>query len=721
MSTPAVDVPLTFRTRSDEAETYLAQGLPGYTPRPAQQHLMHAVESLFDDCRPVRDDDGKIIEEKPPQWLLAEAGTGTGKSLAVLIPSIVSEIANGGRVIVSTSTLALMAQYVRKDLPLLQRLLPNDFKWALLKGLSNYACAAKLETASPYQVHNLVALRKELEDGPGVHSGDRDDIETELDANQWSLVSSTSDECPGRSACPFAEQCFGLEAKDQAAQADLVVTSTKMFFVDVAARMEAREKHPEGKDPGSFIIGKRTAVVLDEAHTAADIAADTLGYDLRESGVRRFVRDAVSFVNVHGGFEADAEQMGESLNTAASRIGGLLAAYISIMKDSPNLEACTDKPVLTAEFIGEHFGLFTDLYHGISHLWSAVNRASVEKGSEYQEVQRRRLESMAANMVRSLQKILMSPDIGMIAYPEMHRPKGRDGTEGDTTLWILKARLIDVGPVLRQEVWNRYPAVLVSATFSTGGGAEGFRYMARTLGLGGARTLNVGTPFDYPRQGMLYYPPSGTASPMAANRALWQSWSTEASLMLIRAAGGGAMSLYTSVTDMRAAYAALAPKLATDGITCYMQGDGLTNQEIADRFKADEDSVLFGTKTFFTGVDFPGWTNRLVIISKLPFAVPSEPLYAAKKRRIDAANPNDAWASMKQLALPMMDLELRQAIGRLIRTTADVGVVAVLDPRLGTTAYGKRIRATLPPFPQTTDLDDVTRFFQQQRELRLAA
>ena len=719
MSTPAVDVPMPFRSRSAIAEAYIAQGLPGYTPRPAQQRLMQAVERLFDDCRPVLDDKGKVVEEKPPQWLLAEAGTGTGKSLGVLIPAIVSEIANGGRVIVSTATLALMAQYVRKDLPLLQRLLPVDFKWALLKGLSNYACAAKLETAMPYQVHNLEALRKELEEGPESHSGDRDDIVTELDANQWSLVSSTTDECPGRSVCAFADQCFGLEAKDQASKADLVVTSTKMIFVDVAARMQARENSPEGKDPGSFIIGKRTAMILDEGHTAADIAAETLGFDLREGGIRWFAAEAVSFVNIHGGAQAGAEQMEEVLLASADRVGELLAAYIELAQNSDKLDVRTDKPVLTAEFIGEYFEFFKNVYYGIGSLWAAVNRASVERGSEHQEVRKRRLQATASNMVRSLQKILMSPDIGMIAYPEMHQPKNRDGTLGDKR-WILKARLVDVGPTLREELWSRYPSVLVSATFSTGGGAEGFRYMARTLGLNGARTLNVGTPFDYPRQGLVYYPPSGTAAPTGGTRAMWQSWATEASLMLIRSAGGGAMMLYTSVKDMRAAHAVLAPKLAADGLASYVQGDGLTNQEIADRFRADEDAVLFGTKTFFTGVDFPGWTNRLVVISKMPFAVPSEPLYAAKKRRIDEANPNDAWASMKQLAVPMMDLELRQAVGRLIRTGSDVGVVAILDPRLGTTSYGKRIRATLPSFPQTTDLADVERFFQEQRALRAA-
>lgn len=698
-----------------DAEAVLAKSLPNYTSRPAQQVLAQTMETLFNDCRAVEDEKGKVTKPGEAIQLLAEAGTGTGKSLAALISAILTEVARGGRVIISTSTIALMNQYIRKDLPFLEKHLPVKFTWAQLKGLSNYACLARLQDATPDQVVNLEALREELGDDEAQHTGDQDDIVTEIDSEHWKFVSTTSDECPGRSSCAFGDRCFGYAAKDKAAEASVVITTAKMLFLDLAATIQAREESPDGTDPGSFIIGKRTVQIIDEAHAAADIAADTLGFELKEGGLRLFANEATSFINIHSGADADAEKIFESIEQSIDRIRTILLDHIEASKKSEDGDDRAPTSVLTVEFVKEHFEIFLALVNRVNELWTLLDRIKIEKGAkDKQETKRKSLQARARSILRAIAKILEAPEIDMVAWPETYEQKLRTG--GTVVRWMLKARPIEVGPILRDEMWSKYPTALISATLSVDGD---FTYMARTLGLRSARTLNVGTPFDYPNQAMLFHPASTVPRPTGGEeRSRWQTYANEVSLKLVRDAGGGAMLLFTSVKDMKAAHALLAPKLEADGYPCYLQNDGMTSQEIATHFRQEEDSVLFGTKTFFTGVDFPGWTNRLVIISKLPFPVPTEPIYAARAEKIRKANPNNKWASLDQLGVPMMALELHQAFGRLIRTVSDVGVVAVLDSRLGTTPYGKRVRKGMPDAPYTTDLDDVAEFFRGWRAVK---
>jgi ATP-dependent DNA helicase DinG len=331
---------------------------------------------------------------------------------------------------------------------------------------------------------------------------------------------------------------------------------------------------------------------------------------------------------------------------------------------------------------------------------------SAKRDRENQETRRKMLWTRAHNITSTLETMISAPDHEQVRWVETYEVRG-------DKRWRMKTSPVDVAPFLKKWVWDEVEtAVLMSATLTSGkkrDGSKDFVYIQRALGLWEADTVDVGTPFDFGKQALMFVPAPEMPNPKS-NFGGWMSYSMATTMEMVDAAGGGALLLFTSTRAMKESYETLGEMLRGKGYTVLMQGEDHTNKELARIFKEDKHSILFALKTFFVGVDVPGDACRLVIIDKLPFPVPTDPVFAARSLKEE----NEGRSSFNSLAIPMMILTLEQGLGRLIRSKTDRGVVAVMDSRLSGTPYGRRIVSALPEFPVTTKLADVRQFFRQE-------
>jgi len=696
-------VPATFLS----LQKVFAKNLPGYRRRPQQEQLAQAIELIL----------GQELTEHGPQHLLAEAGTGTGKSLAALVAAILISQAAGEdrkRFVVATATNALLTQYTKKDLPWLEEVLGQvgiDFTWAPLKGIGNFACLAKL--ADRPAIANLQQLLDELapdENGQLLHTGDRDDIVTPVDQRrEWPLVSASSDECPGRSKCSFADRCFGLKHKEAAMAADITATNMAVLLTDTKIARETAGQDGKGQRINA-LLGPYDGLIIDEAHELEEQATAHLGFDIKQGGLLKWADQAMSFLAVHE--NVDEQRVGKSYEVH-QRVLDAIEALTQPIADQLEYD---DTGSLGADFITYHADRFVELYSSLDALRTrVVDRKIVDSSDQEKETAiRDRIMTTGRNFLANIKAVLLADPGEMVRWAEMY------GHERMTIgkRWMIKTAPIDVGPYLREELWSRYPAALMSATLSAGTGEHRFDYIARRLGLQDtAATLDVGSPFDYRQQALFFHPQASVPAPAGKTRSEWESWVTAATLELVRAAGGGALLLYTSRKAMNEAYDVIGSQLRADGINSFVQGGQMAVKEMAERFKEDENSVLFGLRSFMTGMDFPGRTCRLVVVDKLPFAVPSDPINKARTDAIERAGGS----AFADLVVPSMTLTLLQAYGRLIRSVSDWGVVAIMDPRLASKGYGRGIVKALPPAPATTSMGDVQAFYRERNDALPAA
>jgi ATP-dependent DNA helicase DinG len=634
-----------------DAERVLADRLPGYTERPQQQALAAFVEEII-----ATGGHG-----------LAEAGCGTGKSLATMIPAILG----GKKTVIATATIALMEQYANKDVPFLEENLGVPFTWALVKGRSNYFCRAKAATADQSRVPNLRAMLAELEADEN-HSGDREHFEAPVTKEEFSYVASSADECPGKRKCPFGEVCFAEAAKQKGKEAQVVVTNTAMLMTDLKVR--------EMTDGFASMLGDYDLVLIDEGHETEDIATNALAADIRPNGVLMLLGEARTFAaEQHATIKGD-RPVAQALSEAWETLG------------TPGKDA-ERKPL---RFFVDNSEPFMSLVEALANLAEEIDSIRITSGSTKEETRRTRLVKRANNYADKLAEAATADDEILVRWTE-----NWTGRNGQSQV-LLKTAPVHIGSYLASWLWDMVPSVLISATLSVGGD---FSYIAERLGLPETtQTLNVGTPFDYTTQAMLFTPERTAPSPKDRNA--WLGYSRVAMQELISAAGGGALLLFTSRAAMQAAYDGLSPWLEGRGFTALVQGQG-SNKELAQQFKDDTHSVLFALKSFFTGVDFQGDTCRLVIIDKLPFPVPTEPVFAARSEQVE----RHGGSSFRDLTIPAMTLTLVQGYGRLIRTSQDKGIVAILDSRLTSTSWGAKIVKGLPGSPRTTSFVDAEKFF----------
>lgn len=658
----------------DEAQGLLAEMLPGYEERIQQVAFAHEVEAALANG----------------EHLIAEAGCGTGKSLGYGIPAVIWARANRKRVIISTATKALQDQVANKDLPFMADNLGIEFDFAVVKGRSNYVCLAKCREADPGEVRCLPQVFSTIErksrsqaedpkDFDPAFLAERHQFDFDIEDVEWGRITATSDDCPGRSECDYGDQCFAEEAKRRGRAADIVVVNHALLLTDMAVS--------EATEGLVTMLGTYEALVIDEAHEFESYASNALGAQFTEGSISKLVTDVLSFSRR----VEDTEAIEDACDRVTANVADLWQTLEIGLIRMATIQASQEEYVRLVEGLYE----LTNVVYGQS-------LEAVEGARDFDKIRLRRdrLGRRARRVADRFATVVMASDDEVVRWVEEERVRNPRG--GPQTRRVIKASPLHVGDYLREHLFAVVPTTMVSATMKVGGS---FDYLAGRLGVDRYRSIDVGTPFDFTRQARLFIPRS-IPEPTQKNREAWSVESIDLTERLVLASRGRALLLFTSYAQMQEAYRVLSKTLP---FTCLVQGSA-PNKVLADRFKADVSSVLFATRSFFTGVDFQGETLSLVVIDKLPWGVPTEPLYAARSEAIERAGGN----AFSQYAIPEMILPLMQGFGRLIRSLTDRGVFALLDPRVLTKGYGKAVLRSLPAAPRVETVEEVEEFFARE-------
>ncbi len=621
------------------------------------------------------------------RYLVAEAGTGTGKTLAYLVPAALS----GRKVVVSTATKALQEQIWEKDLPLLAGPGRLPVKAALLKGRSNYYCK---ERGARFAEHPTFATREDatlyprlLDWAAGTETGNLGEVDL---PDAWSArreVSATSETCLGKE-CPLHQECFVTLARARAAEADLVLVNHHLFFADLAMRTGPA---------GAEVLPAYEAVVFDEAHALEDVATDWFGLGASSFKVEELARDAVRAVADRPDLSKLVEVTARELTLAGKRYYDALARRVQGPGGgagafrAPRARAHGGAAAPPAPSYDVKVPLTAELLSGLADDQARLDLALEElRGAlaDFEEAPLAALVRRAAEQRAELAAVTAIGDPGRVHYVEL---RGRGV--------FLRAAPIDVAEELVTRLYRRLDtAIFTSATLATAGRFDFFR---RSLGL--APELDVSEvlyagPFDYARQAALVVPPG---LPEPAHPAFFAE-AARAVKELVGLTGGRAFVLSTSLRGMRA----LREACADLPYPLLLQGER-PKGKLLSLFR-EEPSVLFATQSFWEGVDVVGDALSLVVIDKLPFAPPNDPVVAARVRALEAAG-RDAFS---ELSVPAAALALKQGFGRLVRSRTDRGLVAVLDRRLLTKGYGRAFLATLPPAPLLRSLAEARAWWE---------
>ncbi|NKX56103.1 ATP-dependent DNA helicase [Arthrobacter mobilis] len=621
--------------------------------------------------------------------LLVQAGTGTGKSLAYLVPLIEHALDSSKPAVVATATLALQAQIVNRDLPrLLQAIgprLPRPVDVALLKGRSNYVCLHKLDGGFPDEdepqalfslgedavphpapaggrtaAAGTTALAREVlrlrEWAEETSTGDRDELVPGVSDRAWRQVSVTSMDCLGAQKCPMAQECFSEQARAHAAEADVVVTNHALLAINAFE--------------GLAVLPEYDVVVIDEAHELQDRVTGAVSGQLSAA----MARTAASAARKHTGISVEA------LNSAARNLEAALEAVPSgLLPAGP----------------GEELTLALAQLREASRTALSDSKSDANAGAGQADGGRQIARSRLAAVLELCERLLAAADAREVVWTTRTNSFAAPGdyTPADEAApATLNVAPLSVASRLREGLFDGHTVILTSATLAIGGA---FDAVAGSLGLLGEgapawSSADVGSPFDYPRQGVLYVaahlpkPERGTSAE--------QLDELEA---LLKASGGGALGLFSSRRAAEEAAAEMRRRLPLE-ILC--QGES-SMAELVGRFAADQATCLFGTMTLWQGVDVPGEACRLVVIDRIPFPRPDDPLMAARTRAVAQAGGN----GFMSVSATHAAVRLAQGAGRLIRAAGDRGMVAVLDSRLANARYGGFLRGTLPPFWSTRD------------------
>lgn len=620
--------------------------LPRAEVRPGQRAMAEAVSVALSEHR----------------HLVVQAGTGTGKTLAYLVPAFLS----GRRVVITTATKALQDQLATKDLPALVHemtpLLSRDVTWAILKGRSNYVCRQRVAeisgrtTDSPGGDSRRSDTLFETDDLPDASrrdvrrlvdwveettTGDRAELTWSSSDSAWKAVSVGSDECPGAARCPSGDSCFAEFARLRASEADIIVVNTHLYGAHVAS--------------GGALLPEHEVLIVDEAHGLEDTMSDSVAISLHPgrltflgSALRRIVDDAALTTRV--------SQAADSLVT---RLGRYAGQRVSV----PLPEDIADS--------------LQDVRRVANDILDVLRK--IDPKDESTQQRKLRAQSLATRLVDDLDQAaaITSSYVPFVSGFD-HQPR-------------LEIAPLDVGPVLRTAIWDKVTAVLTSATIPLN--------LPARIGLETERTdtLTVESPFDYRSQAILYC----AAHLVNPNDPGFTDAMHEELFGLIEAAGGRTLALFTSYRALDSAVAALRPRL---GVTVLSQRDFQKSRLVA-LFTNDESSCLFATSGFFQGIDIPGRTLSLVTIDRIPFPRPDDPLLSARRDAVGTA-------AFRDIDIPRAATLLAQATGRLIRNAHDRGVVAVFDPRLAKSGYRRDILQALPDMKRSIDTNEVLDFLR---------
>ncbi|MGE4081755.1 MAG: ATP-dependent DNA helicase [Vicinamibacterales bacterium] len=615
--------------------------------------------------------------------LLAEAGTGTGKTMAYLVPAILS----GHRVLVSTGTKNLQEQIFAKDVPVLREALGIPFTATTMKGRANYLCLHRLEEYRSRQGVKGHRLAPEeaiflpvIEQWKGLtETGDRAELsELPEDLPLWHEVSATAETCLG-SECPRHSECFVTRMRQRAVESDVVIVNHHLLCADAAVRESAYGE----------VIPSCPHLVVDEAHQLEDVATQYFGVAVSNHRVDDLVRDGEATLRTLG-----RDRMQQEAARALMRVLDHGRAFFSAMALArAGRSGVEDRLRISAEWFADHLDTGLELAGALDGLEAVFALAAAAPGADDGAAPAARRGEDAASIARragalagELRFLMAAADAGYVYFLEVRQ---RTVT--------LRAAPIDVSRIVRDLVaGDRRATVLTSATLTVDGG---FDYVRTRLGLDDAAEIRVPSEFDYASQTLLYLP-RRMPLPRDARYAEAVAWETK---QLLQCSRGRAFVLFTSYATMRAVVRLL--ELEID-YPVLVQGTA-PRSVLLEEFRRTPHAVLFATSSFWQGVDVQGDQLSAVIIDKLPFASPGDPIVAA---RIEALNA-EGGSAFEQYQVPLAILALLQGLGRLIRHRTDRGVLAVLDPRLRTMGYGRRFLDSLPPAPITHAVEDVRRFF----------
>lgn len=624
----------------------LAERLQNYEPRTSQLEMARIVDEAF----------------SKHQHAVIEAGTGTGKTLAYLIPAIRS----GRRVVISTATKSLQEQLFQKDIPFLQKHFAPGLKAALMKGRANFLCRQKV-----HQMDGQVVLKgideidwfTQIRDWEKVTAtGDRSEL-TFLpdDAELWNRIDARSDLCTGQK-CPEFARCFITAMKQRAEEADLVIVNHHLFFADLAIRQD---------DFGS-ILPEYSAVVFDEAHEIEDVASDYFGRQISSYRFEELARDVENTLRM---LQIDAAPLRKSLVRMREKGRAFFERF-------PEREGRFPfEPVERKGFLEQNREAYDELIAALKRAESEL-AALRQKPEEIMALGRR-----AAETRREFTFLLESEEKSYVYWYER---RGRGV--------FLAATPIDVSQILREKLFDQFDTViLTSATLAVGGR---FDYMKQRLGVLPAKETVLPQEFDYETQALLYIP---QRLPDVRHAAFSEQAAKEIA-KLLEISRGRAFCLFTSYSQMRDLYERVSARLK---FPLLLQGTA-PRSTLLDKFRSTPNAVLFATASFWQGVDVPGTQLSCVIIDRLPFAVPSDPIVAARVRALeeDGRNP------FAEFQVPEAVLALKQGFGRLIRAKTDRGILSILDNRIQRMQYGRIFLESLPGYATTQDLAEVSRFME---------
>ena len=617
----------------------------------------------------------KAFEEH--KHLLVEAGTGTGKTMAYLVPAIAYATATGKRVVISTGTKALQEQLMEKDIPFLQKIMPKKFKAAYMKGRSNYACLQRVKKAENQPVLDSL---EELDSFQEVsrwtresQTGDKAEL-VNLPENIgfWRDINAKGETCIGQKCVDF-EACFVTRMRVRAEEADIVIVNHHLFFADLNIR---------GNEYGK-VLPDYAAVIFDEAHLIEDIAADYFGFQVSSFQMDELVSDVdrLPFTEV---------TTTRDLGRQTTKIVGLADTFWSRFTQGraldgrfPMLPDAFAQKVKSGEIeataLGEAYFALDTALEAVENTLQSLNNDSTEIESVVRRVRQTRFD---------LDFICSQAEKNYVYWME-RRGRGM----------FLRASPIDVSTLLQEKLFDKMETVVMtSATLSSNGK---FDFVKDRLGLETEKTDTLLAPssYNYEKQAIVYLP---TAMPDPRSPDYAAAAANEI-VKILNITQGRAFVLSTSLSSMNALYELVSLRV---NFPCFVQGQ-MSKAGLLERFKNTSNAVLFATSSFWQGVDVRGDQLSCVIIDKLPFAVPTDPIVAARTRFID----ENGGKSFFDYSVPNAVITLKQGVGRLIRSASDKGVIALLDPRLRTKSYGRDFLGSLPRMRITGELKDVASIF----------